>query len=71
MDVLSQHGTNIASVRGPAKDKLTIAARRDICFALRAEGMSSTQIGEKINRDHTSVLNLLGLLKRNKNRRKG
>ena len=65
-EVMAEHGTNIAAIRGSAKDKLTVAARRAICHTLRADGMSSTQIGAKINRDHTSVLNLLGLLKRNK-----
>jgi chromosomal replication initiation ATPase DnaA len=68
LDVAARHHTNVASIRGPAKDKLTVAARRAVCLALRAEGLSSTQIAQKVNRDHTSVLSLLGFLKKNKDR---
>lgn len=67
-EVAEAHYTTVAAIRGPARDRDTVDARRDVCFALRAEGLSSTQIGAKINRDHTSVLNLLGLLKKNKDR---
>jgi chromosomal replication initiation ATPase DnaA len=68
LDVVAKHHTNMASIRGAAKDKLTVAARRAVCVALRKEGLSSKQIGDKINRNHTSVLSLLGLLKRNRDR---
>lgn len=67
--IAEQHHTNIAVIRGRAKDKFTVAVRRAVCEALHAEGLSSTQIGEKINRNRTSVLNLLGLLRRNEVRR--
>ena len=67
-EVAEAHYTTVAAIRGPARDRDAVDARRYVCLALRAEGLSSTQIGAKINRDHTSVLNLLGLLKRNKDR---
>jgi len=69
-EVAEAHYTTVAAIRGPARDRDAVTARRDVCYALRAEGLSSTQIGIKINRDHTSVLNLLGLLKRNQDRLK-
>jgi chromosomal replication initiation ATPase DnaA len=67
-DVAEAHYTTVAAIRGSARDRDTVDARRSVCFVLREHGLSSTQIGAKINRDHTSVLNLLGLLKRNRDR---
>ena len=68
LEVAEAHYTTIAAIRGPARDRDAVDARRAVCFVLREHGLSSTQIGDKINRNHTSVLNLLGLLKRNRDR---
>lgn len=70
LEVAEAHYTTVAAIRGPARDRDAVDARRDVCFVLREHGLSSTQIAAKINRDHTSVLNLLGLLKKNRDRQK-
>lgn len=68
-NIAALHRVTLEAVRGPGKDAQTIAARRDICKTLHEMGLSSTVIGAKINRDHTSVLNMLGTLKRNRKKK--
>lgn len=67
--VCEAHELPTRVVLGRAKDQMALAARRAVVDALYAEGLTSKQIGDKINRDHTSVLNLMGRLKRNKEKR--
>jgi hypothetical protein len=68
-DVAALHYVTMDAVRGPGKDKQLMDARRAVCQTLRDMGLSTPMIGAKINRDHTSVLNLLGALKRNKKKK--
>ena len=52
-------------LHGHSTTKRLVEARREIANELRRQfGMSSTEIGHKLNRDHTTVLHLLGLTKR-------
>ena len=68
--IARRHGTTYrrAVAKGP-KRNATLAARVEIARALDDAGMSSTMIGRRLNRDHTTVLWYLGRLN-NPRRRK-
>lgn len=68
-DIAALHYVTLEDVRGPGKHRQIITARRAICKKLHEMGLPSTVIGTKINRDHTSVLNMLGGLKRNRKKK--
>lgn len=50
----------LSEITGDRRYRQVVRARRAICIMLRKEGLTTPQIGSYINRDHTSVCNLLG-----------
>ncbi len=52
-------GFTIGDVRGPYRKAHLVEMRRNLCRFLRGRGCTLPDIGELINRDHTSVMNLL------------
>lgn len=68
-EVCRERLVSLAEVRGAGASRRLIEARRHICTRLREEReLSSEVIGRLINRDHTSVLNLIGATKAAKSR---
>lgn len=54
---------SVDEITGERKYAQVIRARRAVAVMLRGEGLTTPQIGRYINRDHTSVCNLLGTTK--------
>jgi len=64
-DIARRHGVTYARAIAKGKRRnATLPARVEMARALRAEGWSSTMIGRKLNRDHTTILLYLGHLKK-------
>lgn len=58
--IAQRHCVPMDEVLGVRRYRQVVRARRAIAIMLRAEGLSTTQIGGYLQRDHTSVCNLLG-----------
>lgn len=63
-EIAKRHRIPMTEVLGDRRYRQVVRVRRAICVMLRNEGLTTPQIGQYINRDHTSVLNLLGRTKR-------
>lgn len=64
-DICNEHGITAATLRSPARNHYLVDIRRQVAVELRRLlGLSDTQIARKIDRDRTTVLNLLGKLRR-------
>lgn len=63
--IARRHATTFerAIAKGKRRNS-TLMARVEMARALDAEGWSSTMIGRKLNRDHTTILLYLGRLKK-------
>lgn len=59
-EVCRQHLVTAEDVRGPSRTQSVFRARKAIVVALDAAGKSSVEIGRIVNRDHTTVLAMLG-----------
>jgi chromosomal replication initiation ATPase DnaA len=57
--VAASHGCTLEQLRGKAKFRRFVAARRDCYAYLRSRGWTLHQIARQFNRDHTSILWLL------------
>jgi len=56
-DVCAKHRMHPEAVTGPSREAPLVLCRREVYYRLRTElGMSLSQIGLKLNKDHTSVL---------------
>jgi chromosomal replication initiation ATPase DnaA len=66
--VARKHGLTLAEMLGPRKWPIYVEARREAARELiqAIPGVSLTFIGRCLNRNHASVMNLLGRLKRNR-----
>ena len=63
--VAAEHGVTVDALRGRGRMKPLPRIRQEFCLrALETKNFSSTQLGRALNRDHTSVLYLLGRLER-------
>lgn len=63
--VAAETGVSVDALRGPGRMRPLPMIRQDFCKRAIALGkFSTTQIGRALNRDHTSVLYLLGRLER-------
>jgi chromosomal replication initiation ATPase DnaA len=58
----------VETIRGKSRDRYAYEARKEIAQALYDRGLSTVQIGRYINREHTTILNMLGRLSRHKKR---
>lgn len=54
-----KHGYLVCEVLARSRKRPVVAARRAVCVALRARGLSLPVIGALIGRDHTTVLHAL------------
>lgn len=52
-------GATLAGLRGPGQDRFAVGVRAAVAYALRHLGLSYSEIGHIINRDHTSVIYLV------------
>lgn len=52
-------GVSLESATGPSRRRLDVEARHRIVLLLRKRGMSSTEIGVVLGRDHSSILSAL------------
>ena len=59
-EICARHLVSVEDVRGPSRAQSIFNARKAIVVALDAAGKSSVEIGRIVNRDHTSVLAMLG-----------
>ena len=53
------HGVGVRDVIGHDRHKHTASARRDCAHYFRAKGKSYPEIGRILQRDHTTVINLV------------
>ena len=65
-DILDKHGFTFAEVQSRQRDARLIACKKEIAQYLRDKGYSYPRIGNFMNKNHTSVMNLLGVLGKNK-----
>ncbi len=63
----AKHGISVDEMRGKQRFAKCCAARYDAYRALDALGWTSGQIGKFFNRDHTTVLHVLGRTERGSN----
>ncbi len=56
----ANHGVTIAQIMGEERKRKTVAARWAVMRRLYQDGLTVTQIGRWMNRDHTAVLHALG-----------
>lgn len=59
IDIAHEHNITIDALCGPARSKRLVIARRDFCVRARKMGASTTQIGEALKRDHSTVVHHL------------
>lgn len=62
--VAHDFGVSEAALRGPSRMRDLSKIRQEFCLRAHVLGYSTPEIGRVLNRDHTSVLYLLGRLER-------
>ena len=62
--VATEHGISTTLLLSPCRLPEVVAARRDAAERMLGMGMSCVDIGLVLNRDHSTVLSLLGRLRR-------
>lgn len=70
-NVCLQFGITSKMLTGRGHFKILVEPRRQVAKRLRALGMSTPEIAAVLNRDHTTVLSLLGMLKRQRMAKEG
>jgi hypothetical protein len=58
-EIAAAGGTTLALLRGPSRSRPLVELRRAAARYLRSRGCSLPEIGVALNRDHTTILNLL------------
>jgi hypothetical protein len=58
-EVARRHGIDILELRSACKTREVVNARRDAVRVLRALKLSTVVIGRLLDRDHSSILNLM------------
>jgi len=64
--VAREHGITPTALLGSGRARKIVQARADLAGRLDENGLSSGEIGMIIDRDHTTVLHLLGRTKKGK-----
>ena len=54
--VCREAGVTVADLTGPLRFREIVVARQVLCYLLRRQGLSLSQAGRLIGRDHASVL---------------
>jgi chromosomal replication initiation ATPase DnaA len=60
--VCADHQISMEELRGPSRLIRYVRARRDAIAAMHAKGFSLHQMGETLNRDHTTIVHHLQFL---------
>lgn len=60
----ANHGTTLNRVLSESRSRAEVYARREVMHRLHAEGASYSQIGRWLNRDHSTVMVGLGVVKK-------
>lgn len=55
-EAAQRHGVEPAAVHGRNRHKRVCHARFEVMRRLRADGLSASEIGRALNRDHTTIL---------------
>ena len=58
-DLADKHQQPMRVIIGDARDKAAITARREIIISLFNDGVQPAKIAEYLNRDHSSVLQVI------------
>lgn len=59
-EIAREHGVTVADITGPSRSLKLIPARFHACFEMRHRlEMSVTEIGRRVNRDHSTVIHAL------------
>lgn len=58
-EIANRNGYTLEEVWEKHRNPSFVAVRREIAIALRAAGASYTEAGKVLQRDHTSVMNLV------------
>lgn len=53
--VALKYGVTVAAIKGPARSKWISTARKAVCLRLRELGLSVTEIGLMLDRNHTTI----------------
>lgn len=64
--IANERYISIETLRGRSRDRFVYQTRKDIAQELYDRGLSIAQIGRYLNRDHTTILNMMGRLSRQK-----
>lgn len=62
--IANERYISIETLRGRSRDRFVYQTRKDIAQELYDRGLSIAQIGRYLNRDHTTILNMMGRLSR-------
>lgn len=65
----ANHGTTIQRAMGGSLSKPDVLARKEVMQRLHGDGLSLSQIGRMVNRNHATVMHSLGLLSRGDRRK--
>lgn len=55
VEVAQLCGLTVEDIRGPRRDQLTVAARREVICRMLSSAATLTEIGRAIGRDHSTV----------------
>lgn len=66
-EIADKHEQPMRIITGDARDKAAVTARREIIISLFNDGVQPAKIAEYLNRDHSSVLQII---RRNMRQRK-
>lgn len=64
--ILNKYGFTMHDIRSSRRNSKLVECKREIALYLRNKGLSYPKIGLLMNKDHTSVMNLLKVLEKNK-----
>ena len=62
--IARRHRLKLADIRGPRRIRALTLARKEFCTEACGAGFTLEQIGEYLNRDHTTISHLAGRLSR-------
>lgn len=65
VEISEEHGLLVADIRGNMRSRKIMAARKAFTRLAAERGYSTRQLAKYLNRDHTTILNLRGVLARN------
>jgi chromosomal replication initiation ATPase DnaA len=64
--IANENFISVETLRGRSRDRFVFEIRKVIAQELYDRGLSITRIGKYLNRDHTTILSMMGHLSRKK-----